>query len=89
MNKRKNLNPNAVRDKEGTACTIEMAGVDLNRNWGVDFGLKEETQIHILEECEELNEYQKVTKHMIFKEDIKIPFHERDRQRTFKNFTLF
>ena len=33
--------------------------------------LKEETQIHILEECEELNEYQKVTKHMIFKEDIK------------------
>lgn len=39
------MNPNAVKDKTGTPCQNEMTGVDLNRNWGVDFGVAQTTQI--------------------------------------------
>lgn len=52
------MNPNAAKDKEGTACTPEMSGVDLNRNWGVDFGVAQTTQIGLnvnnkVDECAE------------------------------------
>jgi hypothetical protein len=33
------MNPNAVKDKTGTPCQAYMNGVDLNRNWGVDWGV--------------------------------------------------
>lgn len=45
LNQRKNMNPNAIKDKTGTPCQAQMSGVDLNRNWGVDFGVAQTTQI--------------------------------------------
>ena len=50
------MNPNAVKDKEGTSCQAEMAGVDLNRNSGVYFGIGQTTQMGLntnnkIDEC--------------------------------------
>jgi len=39
MKKRKNMSPNATRSNKGYTCAIEDSGVDLNRNYGVDFGV--------------------------------------------------
>jgi len=41
LKKRKNQNPDAQNsaDKNHTKCAPEDAGVDLNRNYGVDWGL--------------------------------------------------
>lgn len=52
------MNPNAIKDKDGTPCRSEMSGVDLNRNWGVDFGVGSTTQIGLdsknrVDECAE------------------------------------
>jgi len=39
MKKRKNMNPNATKSKKGYTCAIEDSGVDLNRNYPIDFGV--------------------------------------------------
>jgi hypothetical protein len=36
LHKRKNMNPKALRD--GAKCELHDQGVDLNRNYGVDWG---------------------------------------------------
>jgi len=38
MPKRKNMNPRAIMSSNGIKCLTEDAGVDLNRNYGVDWG---------------------------------------------------
>ena len=44
LKKRKNMSPNAVKSIEnGFECAPEDSGVDLNRNWPVDFGKGEKT----------------------------------------------
>lgn len=39
LKKRKNMSPNARKSLKGYECAIEDSGVDLNRNYGVDFGV--------------------------------------------------
>ena len=39
LKKRKNMNPNATKSLKGYTCAVEDSGVDLNRNYGVDFGV--------------------------------------------------
>lgn len=39
LKKRKNMSPHATQSLSGYTCAVEDAGVDLNRNYGVDFGV--------------------------------------------------
>ena len=43
LKKRKNMSPNAARsgDKSDYPCAPEDSGVDLNRNWAVDFNVSD------------------------------------------------
>jgi len=52
LKKRKNQNPNAMEsaDKNHTKCAQEDAGVDLNRNYGVDWGVGVLTQVGLVNE---------------------------------------
>lgn len=45
LNKRKNMSPNAAQDAQNTTCLPQDSGVDLNRNYGVDWGVGAKTQI--------------------------------------------
>ena len=46
MKKRKNMNPDATwNSNKGFQCLPEDSGVDLNRNYGVDFNVGEKTQV--------------------------------------------
>ena len=38
IHKRKNMNPKAIKGAGGKECPLEDQGVDLNRNYGVDWG---------------------------------------------------
>lgn len=37
------MSPNATRSTKGYECAIEDSGVDLNRNYPVDWGVAEKT----------------------------------------------
>lgn len=51
LKKRKNMSPNAVRSsKQNFTCLPEDSGVDLNRNYGIDFGVGEKTQVGLGED---------------------------------------
>ena len=41
LKKRKNQNPNAAKSPKNGACRPEDSGVDLNRNYGMDWGIFE------------------------------------------------
>ena len=45
LKKRKNMNPDAMKSADGTPCKPEDSGVDINRNYGVDWGVGELTQV--------------------------------------------
>ena len=46
LKKRKNMNPDATwNSNKGFQCLPEDSGVDLNRNYGVDFDVGEKTQV--------------------------------------------
>jgi hypothetical protein len=56
LKKRKNMNPNATKSLKGCTCAVEDSGVDLNRNYGVDFGVGVKTQVglaqtDLVDEC--------------------------------------
>ena len=38
LHKRKNMNPKATKGASGKDCDLADQGVDLNRNYGVDWG---------------------------------------------------
>ena len=43
------MNPNARRSSTGNfECLEEDSGVDLNRNWGEDFGVSESIQVGLI-----------------------------------------
>jgi hypothetical protein len=44
------MSPNAVYSNKGYTCAEEDNGVDLNRNYGTDWGVAEMTQIGIVNE---------------------------------------
>lgn len=45
VKKRKNMNPQAVRSVKEFDCLAEDSGVDLNRNYGVDWGVGDKDQV--------------------------------------------
>lgn len=48
IKKRKNMSPNATYSTKGYTCAEEDSGVDLNRNYAVDFGVAEKTQVGVV-----------------------------------------
>tara|TARA_B110000285_G_scaffold219197_1_gene269527 strand:+ start:103 stop:378 length:276 start_codon:yes stop_codon:yes gene_type:complete len=51
MKKRKNMSPNAVYSQQQKYnCSDEDSGVDLNRNYGVDWGIGVLTQVGIVDD---------------------------------------
>jgi hypothetical protein len=48
IKKRKNMSPNATYSTKGYTCADEDSGVDLNRNYAVDFGVAEKTQVGVV-----------------------------------------
>ena len=55
--KRKNMNPDATFDMKGKKkieCSPEQTGVDLNRNYGVDFGVDTRLGSETEDECHEV-----------------------------------
>ena len=45
VKKRKNMNPQAVKSIKDYQCLPEDSGVDLNRNYGVDWSVSDQTQV--------------------------------------------
>jgi len=42
------MSPNATYSTKGYTCAEEDSGVDLNRNYAVDFGVAEKTQVGVV-----------------------------------------
>lgn len=58
LKKRKNMSPDAIKSKKGYTCAPEDSGVDLNRNYPIDFGIGVRTQVGLgadnsIDECED------------------------------------
>ena len=50
------MSPHATQSTKGYTCAEEDSGVDLNRNYGVDWGVAEKTQVGIVSEFQSMAE---------------------------------